>query len=142
MSKYFWQGALVKTRFGWIKVRENKEKPLYWYNYEVATDDPASSFAMLPAIEITSEEGMFYIANHFGVGSYKLQKGGWPDVAHFSFNDDAIFVESKGCEEFYKDFDLEAYEEHELKRRKWQARHFPEEFNKNERLRKSIKKDL
>jgi len=33
-QKYFWQGKPVKVQFGYCKVQENKERPLWWYNYE------------------------------------------------------------------------------------------------------------
>ena len=33
---YQWQGENVKVVFGYCTITENKEKPLYWYNYEVA----------------------------------------------------------------------------------------------------------
>lgn len=140
MSKYFWRGEPVTVRFGLVKVEENKEKPLYWYNYEVAVDNPASKFSFVDAIEITTKDSVFCIANHFGVGVYKLLQGGWPNVSHFSLPGGSMFLEQKGFEEFHSEFNLIGYEKYERLRRRWQAKHFPEEFNKNERLRKLFKK--
>lgn len=138
MSKYKWHGEPVKTRFGFYKIDENKAKPLYWYNFECAHDvfyNPIiSQRAYVPCIEVSTSDGqVFYIANHFGIGVHKLLAGGWPSHSHFSLSG-GIFEENWN-DVFYQ-FDLDGYEKHEAKRRKWQQKEFPDEFAKSERLMK------
>ena len=84
--KYKWQGEPVKVTFGNCIVIENKEKPLWWWNYE-CNEGSASldGKAVIPSLKIKTKEGNeFMIANHFGIGIHKLLNGGWPSHAHFS----------------------------------------------------------
>lgn len=142
MGKYKWHGESVKTKFGFYKIEENKEKPLYWYNFECAHDDyynrQQKTHAYVPCVEVTTKCGqVFYIANHFGIGIHKLLAGGWPSHSHFSLNGGEF-------DEHWRTgiyvFDLDSYEKHEAKRRKWQAENFPDEFSKSERLMKLVQK--
>ena len=75
-QKYFWQGKSVKVQFGYCKVQENKERPLWWYNYECFLSK-SKKCTIIEAIKIEGKEP-FVIANHFGIGVYKLMNGGWP----------------------------------------------------------------
>lgn len=134
MNKLQWQGDPVKTKFGYCNVSENKEKNLWWYNFECNEDVILQGVAAIPAIEVTYGNQKFCIANHFGIGYHKLIHGGWPNYSHFSLPDDG-FVEDHHSEFNIHKFDLEGYEQHEAERRKWQKQQFPEEFEKMERLR-------
>lgn len=144
--KYQWHGQPVKAIFGFVEVKEVKDKPLYWFNYEAL--ECVSEFgqhcmagrAFISAIQVTTENSTFYISNHFGIGSYKLQKGGWPNVGHFSFDHGFIkfYEDHKTHEDLYGDLDLEGFEKHEASRRKWQIETYPEEAAKSEKLRQFI----
>lgn len=82
-ARYCWQGQPVKVRFGYCLIQENKEKPLWWWNYEVLE----MGKEIIEAIEVTTDDGhVFVIANHFGCGVGKLEKGGWPNFPHFSLD--------------------------------------------------------
>lgn len=137
-SKYQWQGQPVKVEFGYCYVNENIEKPLYWYNYECSRE--MDKRALIGAVRITTEQGKFCLSNHFGIAVHKLINGGWPGYAHFSL-DGETFEEwpdrEKSMMEVRK-FDLEGYEEHEAKRRTWQKKNYPEEFERSEALRRLI----
>ena len=137
--KYQWQGEPVRVEFGLCKVKANKNKPLWWYNYECELNAPALQ-AILPAVRITMpSEEQFCIANHYGVGVHKLLLGGWPDCAHFSLPLEAFEPSRK---KFYqwKDFDEFEYSKHEAKRRQWRKENYPEEFEKVEALRQEFLK--
>lgn len=131
MGKYQWQGEPVKIKYGSCIVKENKEKPLFWYNYECYPD----GLACVPCIEVTTKDGYtFMIANHFGIGIHKLINGGWPSHQHFS-------VEGKFSTKpqlRYSEFDLESFEEHEAARNNWQKKHYPKEWEKKQALLKMI----
>ena len=130
---YRWHGEPVKVVFGSCIIQENKEKPLYWYNYECYPD----GVACVPCLKVTSEDGYsFLISNHHGIGVNKLLKGGWPDQTHFSL-DGGDF--STSPRQKYETFDLDGFEEHERKRREWQKLHFPEEYEKMEAFKNAIK---
>ena len=127
MGKYQWQGFDVKITIGLCKVTRNEEKPLYWYNYECATNNGYDfKSALVPAVKIETDTESFCIANHFGIGIHKLINGGWPNYSHFS-------LPSEGFEKYWKDgfhiteFDSEGYAKHEGERRQWQKESFPEE---------------
>ena len=151
--KYFWHGEPVKTDFGYATVNENKEKPLFWYNFECLwnlnegkPNYGLNKSAMIPAIKVTSKDGQsFLIANHFGIGASKLKKGGWPNHNHFSLPDNAKF---EGCEDLgslriiysIREFDEENYSEHEKLRRIWQRENFPEEMKKMDSLKAAFRK--
>lgn len=122
-NKYKWHGKPVKTTFGNCIVRTDKDRPLCWYNYECAEN----GMACIPAIRVETKEGQsFTIANHFGIGVYKLMKGGWPDCTHFSLEGEFSTIPQLKISEF----DADGYAQHEAERNKWQERHFPEEYKK------------
>lgn len=134
--KLKWQGEEAKVEHRTLKVSENKEKPLWWSNYEVYLYQDTRDYCYLEALKITTKDGYtFYISNHHGIGIRKLRKGGWPEQAHFSFHcaeevDANIYETTSYCG---KD-----YEEHERDRRKWQLENYPKEFEQSERLRKLL----
>jgi hypothetical protein len=141
---YQWQGENVKVLFGYSTVTENKEKPLFWYNYEVAMAE--GDEALIPAIKITTKAGdSFVLANHYGIGLLKLRSGGWPDKTHFSLPADSFQVSNR-AEFVYtvRQFNQGAYSRHEENRRKWQEKNVPkgweDEYEKIEGLRSLIKK--
>lgn len=38
-EKYHWQGKpVINVAFGYVKVKEDKVKPLMWFNYEIDID--------------------------------------------------------------------------------------------------------
>lgn len=141
--KYQWQGKPVRKVFGYCKVEEEEDKPLWWWNYECCWDDyegkPKYSahkkFAIIPAIKVTYEDQVFCIANHFGIGASKLKKGGWPNHAHFSLPVDAFedkLSQSESIMYNIREFDELGYSRHEANRDKWQKSNFPEEYEKME----------
>ena len=136
MGKYQWQGENIKIKFGNCIVEENKEKPLYWYNYECSLQHDGK--ACIPAIQITTKEGqVFVIANHFGIGVHKLINGGWPNYTHFSLNGKF----STNPQLRYGEFDLDNYSVYEAEREKWQKKTSPEEYKKILALRKMIQRN-
>lgn len=138
-NKYFWHGESVKTRFGYCSVKEDVERPLFWYNYECLSDRGTIAHALIPAIEVlTNCNQRFVIANHYGIGAYKLKKGGWPDCTHFSLPADT-FQESNEPAFIIRHFNEEEFAKHEAERRRWQKKMYPEEFEKSEVLRRMIK---
>lgn len=141
-KEYQWQGEPVKVRFGLAEAKTNKDKPLYWYNYEISLEETTmQGTVLISAIEVETKSGYkFLISNHFGIGVRKLLRGGSPNTCHFSFDDGAKFAEHKEYEMYDGNFQLKDYEEHEAKRRKWQRENFPVEFEKSERLVKLMNK--
>lgn len=137
--KYKWQGEPVKVRFGYCKVKENKEKPLYWYNYECS--DSPKGFAFVAAIEVTYGNEVFRIANHYGIGAYKLKKGGWPNCRHFSISTEFEFVESheKWCN--LREFNEREFAAHEAARDRWQKKNYPKEYEAVESLKAYMKQN-
>lgn len=137
MKNYKWQGNPIKTEFGYCRVKENKEKVLWWYNYE-CNEFPSTGTSVVPAIKVTMKDGYeFCIGNHFGIGHHKLINGGWPGFYHFSL-DVNDFEKSPEPAYNLKEFYLEWFESYEAGRRRWQKENFPEEFEKSERLRRMI----
>lgn len=145
MSKYKWQGEHCEVEFGYTMVKENKEKPLWWYNFECNVrqnlyDEYIPSYGttgigLIPSIRVKQGNSIFIISNHFGVGASKLLKGGWPNHQHFSVNGE--FTQD---EEFaIYEFDELAYSKHESERHKWQKENYPVEFQKMEDLKNSFK---
>lgn len=150
--KYLWQGEPVSVKYGYVVQCENKEKVMFWYNFECNTKQPLNGyrepdhmvmdngdhFSLIPAIEVTYQDQTFTLANHYGIGISKLLKGGWPNHAHFSLMGE--FKESN--EPWFKitSFDLEGYEKHESDRRNWQKKEYPEQFEKMEALRRGAQK--
>lgn len=155
-QKYFWQGEPVKTDFGCVTVKENLDKPLFWYNFECNWNydeqkprrgTVGDKEIAIPAIKITTRDNyVFYIANHFGIGAHKLKNGGWPSHRHFSFDDG--FIKFEGSEDLghtrvlfnFRNFDLEGFEKFEAARRNWQKENYPNDFEASENLRKLIQK--
>lgn len=144
MGKFKWQGETVKVEFGQCRVVENKENPLYWYNYNVANSN-SGAYALISAIKITTKCGQeFCILNENGYGLHKLRNGGWPNYGHASLplgtfeTIEPLPWKMKLTLENEK-FNLEGYEELESKRRNWQKKNFPKEFEESEKLLQSIR---
>lgn len=136
--KLKWQGEEVAAEHVTLKIYENKDKPLWWSNYEVClASRDASIYALVPALKITYNERVFYISNHFGIGLRKLRKGGWPNHQHFGFDE---IEEYKSCLERFDSYCERDFIDHERSRRIWQMTNFPKEFEASERLRKLIQK--
>lgn len=141
-----WQGEPIETRFGYVMIKENKNKPLYWYNFECNTrvnhnkkyvpNYGLSGIALIEAIEIKQGDSKFVISNHFGIGVSKLLKGGWPNHTHFSL--DGEFTQDNNFAIY--DFDEIGYSNHEAERNKWQKENYPVEFKKLEDFKNSFKK--
>lgn len=153
-AKYFWQGEPVRIEFGAAYPEENKEKPLFWYNYECNWDflqdkpiHDTRKIGMLPAIRIYyQDQKPFIISNHFGIGVNKLLKGGSPRHSHFSFADNVKFetideLVSWGLKQSFKitEFDEEGFSNYEAKRNKWQKENFPEEYEEMEKFKNSFR---
>lgn len=128
---YKWQGEPVKVKFGCSVVKYNKEKPMYWYNYECSLNAPSMT-AIIPTVKVITPNDSFVISNHYGIGVYKLLKGGWPNCTHFSVDDDS-FTENRRY--MISRFNDEGYAIHEAERRKWQKETYPEEYRKLEAIR-------
>lgn len=139
-----WQGEEVYVECVWVRVWEYKEKPLWWFNFEVEQERSVNlghNYAVIEALKIHCKNSEpFYISNQFGVGMRKLRKGGWPRQSHSSFGGKFEEIPPKKGWLAYptKSFCLKDYERQERARRQWQKKNFPEEFEKSERLRKLI----
>lgn len=136
-NQYQWQGEPVKVEFGTCVVEENKDKPMWWYNFECNLTHP-KGIAVIEAVRVIHETGSFILANHCGIAVHKLLNGGWPNYAHFSLDGD--FKASKSPVYKITEFDLFGYELHEAGRRKWQRENFPAEFERSEALRRVFQK--
>ena len=131
-QKYFWQGEPVKTEFGYCTVHENKDKPLWWYNYYCKED----GYAHLEAVRITTKSGeTFCISNIHGYGVHKLINGGWPNYGHAGLPDEGFEMYKT---RYPKEFDHEAWSKEEGDRHKWQEVNFPKEFERSENLSRLI----
>lgn len=140
-SNYAWRGNLIKTEFGFCRVNTNKEKNLWWYNYE-CSQFPTSGMSIIPAIKVTVDSGYsFCLSNHFGIAHHQLINGGWPGYAQYELPLSG-FEASKKAEYNLRQFDLDGYEENETARRKWQFDNYPDEFARSERLRNIIIKGV
>lgn len=146
MAKYEWQGEPVKIKLGHCKINENKEKPIYWYNfecnmrlnlneeYEYWHCEFDTKFGIVDAVQVIHSTGSFILANHFGIGIHKLINGGWPSHQHFSL--DGKFEELNWKETIHLlKFDEVGFAKHEAARNKWQKENYPVEFEKLEKLR-------
>ena len=136
-GKYQWQGEPVKVYFGNCVISTNKEKPLYWYNYECIQISINGSYNF-PAILVECHDQKFVLSNHYGIGVHKLLRGGWPNMTHFSldegkfrFNEDDYKIE---------EFDEKGYLEYEKARSEWQKWAYPEEYEKTQQLLKMAAK--
>ncbi|WP_036383983.1 hypothetical protein [Muricauda sp. MAR_2010_75] len=140
-----WQGEVVKVQAVCIKVTEEKERPLYWSNFEVDQQRSINlghDYAIIEALKIWYRDSdSFYISNHFGIGIRKLRKGGWPNHTHFSFPDNCEEVDICRNGKWFSttSFCLKDYQAHEAARREWQKKNFPVEFERHEQLRAQIK---
>jgi len=137
MNKLLWQGEEIKKWFGYCKVYTNKDKPLYWYNFECEIST-IHGMELIPAIKIEYDGVLFCIANHFGIGYHKLINGGWPNYRHFSLPVESFEESHKPAFNFHS-FDLDAYSQHEAMREQWQKKNFPDEYEKFEKMRIQIK---
>lgn len=151
MEKYKWQGEPVKVLFGYVKQLANTDKPLYWYNFECINKENAygefipdhmvtmkgENLALIPAVKVIHSAGSFLLANHFGIGVNKLLKGGWPNMPHYSL--DGEFKESSERHFKFVSFDEDGYCDHEAKRRSWQKKNYPIEFQKMEDFKAAFK---
>lgn len=133
MDKYYWQGELVKVEFGYSLIKPNKEKPLYWYNYECSLGTEK-----IPAIRvIIDKDTSFVLANHFGIGVHKLMSGGWPGKQHFSLTDH-LFHRSDDPLYLIHDYNESKFIEYELGRDEYFKESCPDEYKKIQDLRKLI----
>lgn len=154
-DKYQWHGKPVRVEFGYSRVEEDKEKPLYWYNYHCHINDEyhgvinRSSMrlksAHIPAIRITDHTGYsFAIGNMLGIGVHKVLNGGWPNIGHYSLPDSGFVSESTLTNDaikvyVFKKFELEEYEAYSIRREAWFKSEYPEEYKKKMALMKLIK---
>lgn len=141
-GKYFWNGRPVTIEHIWVLIKEIKDKPMFWYNYDCSTS--VNGEALFPALEITTTEGVkFIIDNSFGLGINKCRKGGMWTSTHRGFNDESIAeVYREGHRRFdFKNiqFSEKQYLQDNEDRMRWQRHYYPEEFKKSEELRLAIK---
>jgi len=133
---YKWQGEPVEVKFGYVTVKENLEKPLYWYNYECNMNKVGAEwkhkFALIPAVKVIHDNGSFLLSNQAGLAVHKLINGGWPNYTHASL--DGEFKEYDAPEFAPKKFDEEEYCKIESDRNKWFAKTYPEEWKKLQAL--------
>jgi hypothetical protein len=139
-----WHGEPIDVKFGYVGISPNKDKPMWWYNYECNLF--GGGYATIPAIEIKQDGHIWYIANHFNIGMNKLRRGGWPNLGHKSLDGDGFtFSEIKNKEDLAMiiedEFDEEGYAKHESEREKWQRDNFgdTEDFKKSQALKRMIK---
>lgn len=138
MSNYKWQGEPVEVEFGYCVVFENKENPMYWYNYLVAISPESCSdgkFATIPAIKVITDHYEFVIANHHAYGIHKLELGGWPNHGHSSLPIDS-FTKSDNFK--FTEFDSKGFSNFDKSKDNWFAKNHPEEFKRMEDLRNLI----
>ena len=158
MSRYRWNDRPVKIEHLWVKIKENKDQPLYWYNYNVNAYGESKDWVIMTAIEITTKEGeKFIISNHFGTGINKCRKGGCADQYHGSFRKVDIIEVIRKNSDLYKKWSYigdrdnnlleiniqlneKLYVQEEQERRAWQKMYYPEEFKKLDALRKAFTK--
>ena len=145
---YKWQGEPVKVQFGIVFVRENEDKPIWWWNYECRGHDDGTGLktcALIEAVKVIHSGGEFVIANHFGIGVSKLLKGGWPNHSHFSLPKEEFEAHGPTDLEvrlpFIIEFDEPGYANHESNRNNWQKKEYPEEYAKLEGLRRMLNKN-
>lgn len=138
VRRYQWQGEDVDVVFGYCLVTENKEKPMYWYNYNVFRNGQKPT--KIRAIKVDTSDGQsFCLSNDYGEGVHKVENGGYPNIPHFSLPLDA-FVESDDFRHKRLLFDRYGSKQEELDRRQYFRANYPEEFKKAEALRNMILK--
>lgn len=132
MKKYRWHDEPVKVEFGICKVEENKEKPLWWYNFDVAMGKEE-----IPAVRVTYGEHSFVISNRYGEGEEKLRRGGWPNFPHASLPDDLFSVTGIGFK-----YDPDGINDWNAKRDKWQKENLShlDDYKKSQSLKQVILK--
>lgn len=130
LLKYKWHGKPVGVTFGICTVQKHEEKPLMWWNYEVHL-----GLLQIPVVRIQTDTAAFMISNHFGIGVYKLERGGWPDLQHFGIS--GMF---KARTWGKTNFDQAGFQAREQARSAWQKENFPEEYAKVEALREAARK--
>ncbi|WP_420582065.1 hypothetical protein [Reichenbachiella sp.] len=134
MKNYQWQGEPVKVEFGCSTVQENKEKPLYWYNYLC---DKGGGTAEIPSIRITSKSGeSFVINNQCGIGVHKLINCGWPNMPHSSLPDEGF--EENEIDYKFDQFNKDSYLFLKSKEEQWMKDKHPKEYAKLESLKQII----
>lgn len=139
-NNYQWQGIPVEVIFGRCLVHINKEKPLWWYNFECHKTGKAKIAALKIIYVDKHGKQEFCIANHYGIGILKLLNGGWPNCNHFSLPLDT-FLSNKEDKWWYEKttlFDEAGYSAHEAARILWQKETHPEEYERNQRFKKSF----
>jgi len=141
-GKYSWNGRPVTIEHVWVLIKEVKDKPLYWYNYDCSTS--VNGEALFPALEITTQEdAKFIIDNSFGLGINKCRKGGMWTSAHRGFDDESIVEVYREGHKRFGSKNIQFSEEQYLKdnedRNRWQKYYYPEEFERSEQLRIAIR---
>lgn len=137
---FLWNGEKIESaRFGYVVQPPNKEKPLYWYNWEVEKQKALEiEPCMIPAIEITTKDGdPFIIANIGGIGVYKLEAGGMWTHQHLSL--DGEFTEDENFAVYeYSQADFAIYHKG---LENWQKAKDPQAWERLEALRSSYDKN-
>lgn len=148
-GKYFWNWKPVKIEHVLVVVKEVKEHPLYWHNYECLTNNNPNGHHEFHAIEITTENGIkFIISNEYGIGINKCRKGGTFYQYHAGFKEENIvkikrtgdpLPGGRGELKVPKKYNLneEGYVEQETARAKWQMENYPEEYEKLRQAREA-----
>lgn len=137
-----WQGQPVKVKYGFCEVYTNKDKLLLWSNYFTLTSTGIMGKAQIKAIEVTTKDGeVFYLANMYGIGYFKLSHGGWPNYSHYSFNTEFEFVE----DDAYIDtsFNKDLYEKFVLNLEQWREENYShtDEYKKYKELVNQLKNE-
>jgi hypothetical protein len=125
-SKYQWYGKQVTIEFGVCEVKENKQKPLHWYNYECSLNNPPGK-ALISAIKVTTETTRaFVLGNQHGIAINKLLNGGWPDYPHYSLP----LKSFKSGEVGLTYFDIDEYKNYIDQRDNWKMETHPKGYKK------------
>lgn len=111
---YQWNGEIVKAQFGYCTVEEVKDKPLWWWNYNVL----GLKSKIIPAVRVSNVHYAFVIANHFGMGEEKLRLGGWPNFPYWSLPIDT-FIETN----HQIPFNNQAYSDYYERAKAWFEQH-------------------
>ena len=135
-SKYQWQGTFVRVEFGYSEIYPNKEKPLWWSNYECSLVD--DGVAIIPSVRVHYNKTSFVLANHFGIAIHKLENGGWPNMQHFGLQDDNFTATDKSFYNITR-FNQAAYKHREQQRSKWMQINYPQQFEQMQALQKMIR---
>lgn len=133
-QNYQWQGEPVTIRFGYVRVEQVVDKPLYWYNYEVwlSTKDHAH----IHAVEVNYQGRTFNMSNKYGYAMHKLLNGGGPRLPHASLPNDN-FIEDESAR--IVEFDREGYYKYVEYRDHYFMSKYPEEYKKMRSLEAMIR---